>query len=54
MLLLFGKHKEPARVIAGAALLAIGIVLHMVLLTVAGGFVLAWGVFRLLAARRSR
>jgi hypothetical protein len=54
MLALFGKDSGPVRFIAGAALLVIGIVMHMVLLTVAGGFVLAWGVLRLLAARRSR
>jgi hypothetical protein len=52
--MLFGKHKEPARLIAGAALLVIGVVLHMVLLTVAGGVLLAWGALRLLAAWRSR
>ena len=54
MLFLLGKDSGPVRVIAGAALLVIGIVLHMVLLTVAGGLVLAWGALRLLAARRSR
>ena len=54
MLVLFGKGSGPVRLIAGVALLVIGIVLHMVLLAVAGGFVLAWGALRLLAARRSR
>lgn len=54
MLVLFGKYKEPARLIAGAALLVIGVVLHMVLVIVAGGVLLAWGAQRMLAARRSR
>ncbi len=54
MLALFGKNSGPVRLIAGVALLVIGIVLHMVLLAVAGGFILAWGAVRLLAARRSR
>ncbi|HEX7163829.1 MAG TPA: hypothetical protein VF223_21630 [Trebonia sp.] len=54
MLALFGKDSGPIRFIAGVALLVIGIVLHMVLLAVAGGFVLAWGALRLFAARRSR
>lgn len=42
MLVLFGRYKEAARLIAGAALLVIGIVLHMVLVIVAGGALLAW------------
>ena len=54
MLALFGQNNSPVRLIVGIAMLAIGIALHMVLLTVAGGFVLAWGVLRLLTARRSR
>jgi hypothetical protein len=54
MLALFGKDSGPVRLIAGVALLVIGIVLHMVLLAVAGGFVLAWSAIRLFAARRSR
>ena len=54
MLFLFGRYQNPARVIIGAALLAIGIVAHMVLLAVAGGFLCAWSVLRLAAARRSR
>jgi hypothetical protein len=53
MLALFGKNNGPVRLVAGVALLVIGIVLHMVLLAMAGGFVLAWGVVQLLA-RRSR
>jgi hypothetical protein len=54
MLLLFGKYKEPGRAIGGIALLVIGIVVHVVLLAVAGGVLLAWGALRLLAAWRSR
>ncbi len=54
MLVLFGKYKESARLIAGAALLVTGIVWHMVLVIVAGGALLAWGAQRMLAARRSR
>ncbi len=54
MLSLFGQNNGPVRLIAGVTLLVFGIVLHMVLLTVAGGFVLAWSVLQLLAARRSR
>jgi hypothetical protein len=54
MLLLFGKHKEPARVIGGVALLVIGIVIHVVLLAVAGGVLLAWGALRLYQVWRSR
>lgn len=54
MLFLFGKYREPARFIAGMALLVIGIVVHIAALAVAGGALLAWGALRLLAARRSR
>jgi threonine/homoserine/homoserine lactone efflux protein len=54
MLLLFGKYKDPARAIGGIALLVVGIVVHLVLLAVAGGVLIVWGAVRLLRARRSR
>ncbi len=54
MLLLFGRFKEPARLISGIALLVIGIVVHIVLVAVAGGVLIAWGALRLLQAARGR
>jgi hypothetical protein len=54
MLILFGKYKDQGRVLGGMALLAAGIVTHLILLTLAGAALLAWGACRLAASRRGR
>jgi hypothetical protein len=54
MLPLFGKFKEQGRAACGLALLAVGLVLHQVLLAAAGAVLIAWGTYRLVMAWRAR
>jgi uncharacterized membrane protein len=43
MLFLFqGRYRTAARAILGAALLAVGLILHQVVLTVLGGLLIVW------------
>jgi hypothetical protein len=54
MLPLFGKFKEQGRAACGLALLAVGLVLHQVLLAAAGAVLIAWGTYRLVMGWRAR
>jgi threonine/homoserine/homoserine lactone efflux protein len=54
MLLLFGRFKEPARAALGIAALVVGIVIHQVVVALAGGALLVWGAVRLLYGCRNR
>jgi threonine/homoserine/homoserine lactone efflux protein len=54
MLLLFGRFKEPARAILGLAGLVTGIVLHLVILALAGGVLLVWAAVRVAGSWRNR
>jgi threonine/homoserine/homoserine lactone efflux protein len=51
MLILFGKHGNLGRVLIGAAALVAGLVLHLALLALAGGVLLAWGGYQLVSRR---
>jgi hypothetical protein len=50
----FTRGRPAIRAVLGAALLAIGLLVHGTLLTVAGAIVLAWGVIAAIAASRGR
>jgi len=53
MLFLFGRYSQPAKLLLGAAAIAVGIALHHVVYVAAGGVLLLWGVAGLISAARN-
>lgn len=52
MLFLFGRFGRPVKLALGVVLLAVGIVLHQMLVVVAGGALLLWGAVALFGGSR--
>jgi hypothetical protein len=54
MLLLFGRFKEPARLGVGVVIVIIGIVIHQLILTLAGAVLTLWGLYTVAGWLRNR